>query len=68
VCSLRLPASWPHELVAAIVGVIVIEEVVADTNEMSSKKSALAQLPSSSSELVLEVVSVVTSTSVIAYA
>jgi hypothetical protein len=34
VCSLRLPASWPHELVAAIVGVIVIEEVVADTNEM----------------------------------
>jgi hypothetical protein len=32
--SLRLPESWPHELVAVIVGVTSIEEVVADADEM----------------------------------
>jgi hypothetical protein len=33
--SLRLPASWPRELVAAIIGVTAIEEVVANADEMT---------------------------------
>jgi hypothetical protein len=35
VCSLRLPASWPHELIAVVIGVAAIEEVVADADEMT---------------------------------
>jgi hypothetical protein len=31
--SLCLPASWPRELVAAVVRVAVVEEVVADVDE-----------------------------------
>jgi hypothetical protein len=35
VCSLCLPASWPHKLVATVVGVAAIEEVVIDIVEMT---------------------------------
>jgi hypothetical protein len=31
--SLCLPASWPRELIAIIVGVTIIKEVVANTDE-----------------------------------
>jgi hypothetical protein len=31
--SLRPPALWPHELVAVVVRVAVVEEVVVDTDE-----------------------------------
>jgi hypothetical protein len=33
--SLRLPMSWPRELIATVVGVIAVEEVVADADEMT---------------------------------
>jgi hypothetical protein len=65
--SLRLPASWPRELIATVIGVTAVEGRKAP-GPSSPEKSALAQLPSSSSELVLEAVSVVASTSVIACA
>jgi hypothetical protein len=33
--SLRLPVSWPRELVATVIGVTAIEEVVVDVDEMT---------------------------------
>jgi hypothetical protein len=33
--SLRLPASWPRELIAIVVEVTVVEEVVIDADEMT---------------------------------
>jgi hypothetical protein len=32
--SLCLPVSWPHKLIAVVIGVAVIEEVVTDANKM----------------------------------
>jgi hypothetical protein len=33
--SLRLPASWPRELIATVVEVTAVEEVVIDADEMT---------------------------------
>jgi hypothetical protein len=33
--SLCLPASWPRELVAAVVGVAAVEEIVVDADEVT---------------------------------
>jgi hypothetical protein len=33
--SLRPPALWPRELIAAVVGVAIVKELVADTDEMT---------------------------------
>jgi hypothetical protein len=72
--SLYLPASWPRELVATVVGVTTVEEVVVDVDEVMYSPWVIERKEVGAGPTVVvfvrasaKVVSVVVRTSMIAY-